>query len=243
MVTSCNAKTNEPGAPQDGKTVIVYLSQTAPEGVDATTGATPLTTYNGQTMGATQYVATRIQEQTGADVQRITLADDHYPSGYNAMADVAKNERDNNIHPTLTSTHDMSGYQNVIIAMPVWWYTMPMPVYSFLDMVNLSGKNVYIATTHAGSGLNNNPKRVQDEEPNALVSTDGLAIAGESVSQSASSITTWLQRIGLFKEQGQAVNNVSADGSANGQAYTLSGQRAPEGYKGIVIQNGKKTIR
>ena len=39
-----------------------------------------------------------------------------------------------------------------------------------------------------------------------------------------------------------ALDNVQA-GAANVQAYTLSGQIAPEGYKGIIIENGKKTIQ
>ena len=194
-----NSQVNEPPTPQNGKTLVVYFSKTVPDGVDATTGATPTATYKGQTLGATQYLATLVQEQTGADVQRITVADDHYPVvEYNALADKAKEERDNNVHPALTSKHDLSQYQNIIIGMPVWWYTMPMPMYSFFDNVDLSGKNVYIFTTHAGSGLNNNPKRVQDEEPNALVSSDGLAISGNQVAQNASSVTEWLTRIGLI---------------------------------------------
>ena len=193
-----NSQVNEPPTPQNGKTLVVYFSKTVPDGVDATTGATPTATYKGQTLGATQYLATLVQEQTGADVQRITVADDHYPVEYNALADKAKEERDNTVHPALTSKHDLSQYQNIIIGMPVWWYTMPMPMYSFFDNVDLSGKNVYIFTTHAGSGLNNNPKRVQDEEPNALVSSDGLAISGNQVAQNASSVTEWLTRIGLI---------------------------------------------
>ena len=241
-MTAYNAQASDDpaAAPQEGKTVIVYFSKTVPEGVDATTGATPTATYKGRTLGATQYIATLVQEQTGADVQRITVADDHYPVEYNALADFAKDERDKDIHPTLTSTHNLSQYQNVIIGMPVWWYTMPMPMYSFFNNVDLSGKNVYIFTTHAGSGLNNNPKRVKDVEPNANVSTDGLAVSGERVAQNAPSITTWLQRIGLYKDQSNAVNKVKMNGSKQSPAYNLQGQRVVQGRKGIVIKNGKK---
>jgi len=38
-----------------------------------------------------------------------------------------------------------------------------------------------------------------------------------------------------------ALNEVQS--AANGQAYTLSGQPAPDDYKGIIIQNGKKKIQ
>ena len=243
-MTAYNAQaSDDPAAtPQEGKTVIVYFSKTVPEGVDATTGATPTATYKGQTLGATQYIATLVQEQTGADVPRITIADDHYPVEYNALADKAKEERDNNIHPALTSTHDLSQYQNIIIGMPVWWYTMPMPMYSFFDNVDLSGKNVYIFTTHAGSGLNGNPSRVKEVEPDANVSTDGLAIAGEQVAQNASSVITWLQRIGLYKDP-TGVRNITVGNARPFPAFNLQGQQVPEGYKGIVIKNGRKMIQ
>lgn len=138
-----------------------------------------------------------VAEQTGADIQRITVADDHYPVQYNALADVAKAERDNNEHPALTSTHDLNGYDNIILGMPVWWYTMPMPVYSFLDMVDMSGKNVYVFTTHEGSSLNGTPRRVQDVEPDALVSSDGWASRGGQVQQNASTLTGWLEQHNL----------------------------------------------
>lgn len=242
MATSCTAKTNDPAAPQSGKTVVVYFSKTVPDGVDATTGATPVVNYNGQQMGATQYVATLVAEQTGADIQRITVADDHYPVQYNALADVAKAERDNNEHPALTSTHDLSGYDNIILGMPVWWYTMPMPVYSFLDMVDLSGKNVYAFTTHEGSGLNGTPGRVQDVEPDALVSSDGWASRGGQVQQNASTLTGWLQRLGLYKEQTSAVENITEQTPANAPSYNLLGQRVSNATKGVVIRNGQKTL-
>lgn len=199
-IAGCSKADPEVPEPQDGKTVVVYFSKTVPDGVDATTGATPTTAYKGQTLGATQYLAQQIVDMTGFDVQRITVADDHYPVEYNALADVAKNERDNNVHPPLTSTHDLSRYQNIIIGMPVWWYTMPMPMFSFLDNVDLSGKNVYIFTTHAGSGLNNNPSRVKEVEPGANVSSDGLAVSGGSVASADNTLKDWLVRLGFTVE-------------------------------------------
>ena len=39
-----------------------------------------------------------------------------------------------------------------------------------------------------------------------------------------------------------ALDEVSAS-DADAPAYTMSGQHAPEGYKGVVIQNGKKELR
>ena len=38
------------------------------------------------------------------------------------------------------------------------------------------------------------------------------------------------------------IQELSSDGNSEGTTYTITGQIAPKGYKGIVIQNGKKRI-
>ena len=73
-------------------------------------------------------------------------------------------------------------------------------MFSFFDQVDLGGKNVYIFTTHAGSGLNNNPSRVKEVEPDANVSTNGLAISGSQMTGSPAAITKWLEELNLISE-------------------------------------------
>ena len=192
MATLGTAKTNEPAAPQSGKTAVVYFSKTVPDGVDAATGATPVVNYNGKQMGATQYVATLVAEQTGADIQRITVADDHYPVEYNELADVAKAERDNNKHPALTSTHDLNGYDNIILGMPVWWYTMPMILYTFFETYDFAGKTIIPFNTHEGSGDSGTYDTIKELEPQATV-LEGLAIRGGKISGAESEVTDWLK--------------------------------------------------
>ena len=73
-----------------------------------------------------------------------------------------------------------------------------MPILSFLDRYDLRGKHVYVATTHAGSGLADAISIIRREEPNAIVSNTGLAVRASSVSAStASTVNDWLERIGL----------------------------------------------
>lgn len=82
---------------------------------------------------STEYFATYIQKQTGADLFRITVAEGHYPATYEPLAEAAKQEHDNHVLPKLMSHIDnMDDYSTIIIGYPIWWYDMPMPVYSFL---------------------------------------------------------------------------------------------------------------
>lgn len=83
LLTACSSDddNNNPVEPIDnlnGKTLVVYFSKTVPDGVDASTGATQVFNYKDSELGATQWVAQQIADRTGADMHRITVADDYY---------------------------------------------------------------------------------------------------------------------------------------------------------------------
>lgn len=62
-----------------------------------------------------------------------------------------------------------------------------MPIYTFLDTYDLSGKTIAPFITHGGSGLSQTPENIQREEPNATV-TDGLAVSGSRADSSQESV-------------------------------------------------------
>lgn len=154
---------------------------------------------NGNDYGAAQYLALMVARKTDADTLRLTAASGHYPVEYNDLAAFARTERDNNTHPALTSRRvNMADYTNIIVVTPIWWYTVPMPVYSFLDTYDLNGKSVFVATTHAGSGLADAVAVIRKEEPNAKVSNKGFAVSASNVSNSIlADVDRWLQQTGL----------------------------------------------
>lgn len=47
----------------------------------------------------------------------------------------------------------------------------------------------------------------------------------------------------LTKQETNGISSAKADAPLNGKTYTLNGMEASDGASGIVIQNGKKTIR
>lgn len=145
--------------------------------------------------GATQYVAQAIQERTGADIFRIERQAD-YPTAHDALTEQAKTERDQGVHPAIKDTiGDLSRYDTIFLGYPIWWYDAPMPVYSFFDKYDLSGKNVYVFVTHGGSGLTGTVERLQAAEPGAKFSRDAFAIYRTDIT-SASPIYAWLGNLG-----------------------------------------------
>ncbi|MBQ7684018.1 MAG: NAD(P)H-dependent oxidoreductase [Bacteroidaceae bacterium] len=201
LLIGCSSDDNndEPVKPvenTDGKTLVVYFNGPMPDGVDASTGATPV--VNG--MSATQFVAQQIADQTEADIHHITVADGYYPIVYQELADFANKEKADGTHPALTSRlENLGDYKNIFIGTPVWWYTVPMPIYSFLDAYDLSGKNVMLFTTHEGSRLADAVSVVQREEPGASVSTSGFHTRGNQAGSQASAIANWLNGLGFTK--------------------------------------------
>ena len=48
---------------------------------------------------------------------------------------------------------DVSGYDTILLGYPVWWYTAPTVVNTFLESYDFSGKNIILWATSGGSGL------------------------------------------------------------------------------------------
>lgn len=146
--------------------------------------------------GNTQSVAEIIQDQVGGDIVRLETVQE-YPSDYDELLDFAQNELSENARPKLkTSIENINDYDVIFLGYPIWWGDMPMPVYSFLDEYDLSGKTIAPFVTHGSSGLSSTPEKIKQEEPNATV-TNGFEVNGDNAASSGSDVTNWLNEIGF----------------------------------------------
>lgn len=71
-----------------------------------------------------------------------------------------------------------------------------MPLYSFFDEYDFSGKTVIPFCTHGGSRFSDAVKTIRSLEKKATV-LDGYAIAREHVADSTDAGVKWLGRIGM----------------------------------------------
>ena len=196
---SCNKIDNgqEEEKTDYGRSIVIYFSHPVPESVDATSGASMVYKDN-KLYGSVQYMAEVIQKETDSDIHRITVAENHYPGTYQALADAANKEKADGVHPALTSKlTNLDDYDTIFLGSPIWWYTLPMPVFSFLDQYDLSGKKVIPFTAHEGSGLGGAPATIKAEEPGATVETNGFSARGNSVISQDSAIKDWLKKLGF----------------------------------------------
>lgn len=182
-----------------GRSLVVYFSVPETDGVDASSGASRILS-DGKVMGNTQYAATVIGEATGSDLFEIKTVRT-YPGSHKALIDAAKAEIDGGARPKL-ATHigNLSDYDVVFVGFPNWWYDMPMPLYSFFDEYDFSGKTVIPFCTHGGSRFSGAIETIRELEPRAAV-LDGYAIARDRVADSEDGILKWLERIGMKRPQ------------------------------------------
>lgn len=150
--------------------------------------------------GNGQQIAIWIADETGGDLFRI-VPTESYGEDYGACADRAKNELDNKIRPELAEHIDaetMAQYDVIYIGFPVWWYDLPMPVWTFLEEYDLSGKTVIPFFSHNGSSSGaNSVNRVAELAKSATVLTDdALSLRGSSVSSSEKEVRDWVKGLG-----------------------------------------------
>ncbi|MBR0415539.1 MAG: flavodoxin [Clostridia bacterium] len=144
--------------------------------------------------GNTDAFANYIHDTVGGDIVRIT-PEKAYPENYDDVADYAKKERDDNARPAFKDLGvNPEDYDAIFVGYPIWWYTLPMIMYTFFDTYDFSGKTLIPFNTHEGSGDGGTYKTIKELEPNATV-LDGLAIRGGEIGGAESEVKEWLGKL------------------------------------------------
>lgn len=178
-----------------GKILIAYFTSPETDGVDAVAGASRVI-MDGNLMGNTEYVAQVIKEATGGDLFTIKTAH-QYPGSHKALIDYAKKENEDKARPKLaTHIDNLNDYDIIFVGFPNWWYDMPMPIYSFFDEYDFSGKTVIPFCTHGGSRFSKALQTIAGMEKDAEI-VKGLSVPRDNVGQSKADVLKWLKGIGM----------------------------------------------
>jgi len=141
--------------------------------------------------GNTRSIARQIHEKVGGDLVELELVRP-YSSNYNTCLDEAKRDQERAARPELkTRIENIAQYDTILIGYPNWWATIPMPIATFLDQYDLSGKTILPFCSHGGGRLGQSVSDITKMEPQATVK-EGLSVhysGGRSLSED---IDTWL---------------------------------------------------
>ena len=86
----------------------------------------------------------------------------------------------------------VSVYDIVFLGFPIWWYTAPTIIKTFLESYDFTGKTVVLFATSGGSGLGRTESALKPCAPSA-VWKGGKLINGAS----ESSLKLWVESLGL----------------------------------------------
>ena len=106
--------------------------------------------------GVTKSVAEKIADENGYDILEIVPQEIYTPADLdwtdkNSRSTIEMNDK--SFRPPIAESCDVSGYDTVVIGFPVWWYTAPSIINTFIESVDLTGKTIKAFCTSGGSGI------------------------------------------------------------------------------------------
>ena len=135
IMTACAQTTTNKKGEKKMKTLVTYFSAT----------------------GTTKQVAKQLAAVTGADLFEITPQKPYTDADLdwtNKNSRSSVEMKDLKYRPAIAKTVDnIVDYDTVYIGFPIWWYTAPTIINTFIESCNLKGKTVIPFATSGGSSI------------------------------------------------------------------------------------------
>ena len=118
--------------------------------------------------GVTKNIAEKIANENGYDlfeikpVEPYTSADLDYMDK-NSRSTIEMNDK--TFRPPIAETCDVEKYDTVVIGFPVWWYTAPTIINTFIESIDLKGKTIKVFCTSGGTGIDGCVSDLQNAYP------------------------------------------------------------------------------
>ena len=107
--------------------------------------------------GTTRGVAQQLADVAGADLHEIKPEQPYSDADLdwndkNSRSSIEMNDK--NSRPAITDKlHDLHDYDVVYVGFPIWWYTCPTIINTFIEAYDFSGKTVIPFATSGGSSI------------------------------------------------------------------------------------------
>ena len=84
-------------------------------------------------------------------------------------------------------------YDTIFLGFPIWWYTAPTIINTFLESYDFTGKTIILFATSGGSGFGKTAADLKDSAPGAVI-RDGKLLNGR---QTRESLAAWVNSLSL----------------------------------------------
>lgn len=109
--------------------------------------------------GVTKKIAEKVSNIASADLFEIKPAVQYTKADLNWMDKQSRSSKEMNDTSSRTEisvmVEDMAQYDTVLIGFPIWWYTAPTIIKTFLESYDFSGKRIALFATSGGSKFGN----------------------------------------------------------------------------------------
>lgn len=147
--------------------------------------------------GTTAKAAKALAKAAGAELYEIKPAISYTSADLNWMdkhscSSVEMNDKQS--RPALADTDaPVAGYDVIFLGFPIWWYTAPTIINTFLESYDFSGKTIVLFATSGGSGLGKSAAGLRVSVPGARI-VDGRLLNGRL---NADELKTWVSGLKL----------------------------------------------
>lgn len=226
-------ETAEGGSASNGDVLVAYFSwadnAVLADDVDAVSSPSVIPPGN------VQQLAGWVQEETDGDLFSIRVTDP-YPSDWDECLDRANQERGEDARPELEErVENLDDYDTVFLGYPNWWYGVPMPLLTFLEENDLSGKQVYLFCSHGTGGLANSVEIITEAAPDAVILDNIFDCYEEDAASSREDIQNWVAETG-YSAQDNGGDNMAENRNDTVESTEETGSRQ------ISVQFGENTV-
>ncbi len=147
--------------------------------------------------GTTAKAAKALAKAAGAELYEIKPAISYTSADLNWMDKRSRSSvemNDKYSRPALADTDaPIAGYDVIFLGFPIWWYTAPTIINTFLESYDFSGKTSVLFATSGGSGLGKSAAGLRASAPGARI-VDGRLLNGRL---NADELKTWVSGLKL----------------------------------------------
>lgn len=144
-------------------------------------------------VGNTKIVVSYIQKIMDSTSFQI-VEKDSYPIDYEECCKKAFEDIKTQNRPELKQDFAIEEYQRIFLCFPIYYESCPMAVLSFLKNKDFTSKDVYLISTHEGSGMGISKSMIEKENSTIKIK-DSLPIIGSLSKKSEDIIVKFLHKI------------------------------------------------
>ena len=120
--------------------------------------------------GVTKGVAEEIANAVEGDLFEIEPVEKYTDADLNWMDKKSRSTIEMNDRsfrpPVKNKVENLGDYDKVVIGFPVWWYTAPTIINTFIEENDLTGKSIYVFCTSGSSGVDGSLNDLKNTYPN-----------------------------------------------------------------------------